>query len=150
MVSVNRIGILIGIAVYIPYLIYVLFGKRVRAVRTHPQVRILDFIGKSGVLCFGLLNFYGYGYSFLNQGLEIAWIILFFLCITVNYVCWLRYYICGRQEAFLYKRLAGIPYPLGVSECALYLLSGILLGNPITAVFSVLYGISHIYLGIRR
>lgn len=150
MVSLNRIGILIGIAVYIPYLVYVLFGKRIRRESKHKQVSILEFIGRCGILCFGILNFYGYGYSFINQGLEIAWIILFFLCITVNYCCWLRYYISGRQEIYLYKRMAGIPYLLGISECLLYLLSGILLRNPFVAVFSVLYAISHIYLGIRR
>lgn len=150
MVSLNQIGILIGIAVYIPYLIYMLFGRKIRREEKHKQVRIIEFICRCGILCFGILNFYGYGYTFMNQGLKIAWIIFFCLCLSVHYFCWLRYYIVGRREAYLYKRMAGIPYLLGMSECLLYLGSGILLGNPFVAVFSLPYGISHIYLGIRR
>lgn len=150
MISINWIGIVIMGFVYLPYIFYVIFGKEKNKAIKHKQIRIIELIGKSGVLFFGFLNFYGYGYSFYNVPLQIIWISLFFILILWNYFCWLRYFLNGRKEEFLYKSLLHIPYPIGISECILFFLSGALLWNPFVIVFSIIYGTSHIYLGLRR
>ncbi len=149
MISINWIGVILPIFVYFPYIFYVIFEKkRIKNIK-HPQIKLLETISKLGLLFFGFLNFYGYGYSFYNLMVEIIWICLFFICILFNYFCWLRYFLNGRSEDKLYDKLL-IPYPIGVSECLVYLISGILLFNPFVIVFSIVYSITHIYLGLRR
>lgn len=152
MVSISMIGILIILAIYLPKLLITFFPARDRMVIKYnskeKQVRIIEKISLLGCISFSFIDIAGYGYKFLNLGLEIGWIIVFVLLVMINYSCYLRFYINGRKYDNLYDRIL-IPYPIGISECLIFIMSGFLLINPFVMVFSIFYFISHLYLGLR-
>lgn len=153
MISINIIGILIIIAINFPKLIITFFPAKDRIIikynKTEKQIKVLEKISQLGVLFFSFIDFFGYGYKFLNLGLEIAFIVLVTLIVVINYLFYLRFYINGRKYENLYDKVI-IPYPIGITECLVFLISSILLVNPFVMVFAIIYLISHIFLGLRR
>ncbi len=138
--------------IYLPKLLILFFPAKNRIVIKYnskeKQIKILEKISLLGNIVFGFVDIAGYGYKFLNLGLEIAWIIVFVLLVIINYSCYLRFYINGRKYENLYDKVL-IPYPIGISECLIFIIGGILLLNPFIMVFSIMYLISHLYLGLR-
>lgn len=149
MIKLNWIGFIIPLLVYIPYVFYAIFGRKKSNKCNHKQMKVIETICLYGMLFFGFITIEGVGYQFINIGLEITWIILFFICLIFYYICWLRYFFMGRKEEYLYDKVLFI-YPIGIMQSAIFLVSAIFLFHPIVFVFSIGYCISHIYLGVNR
>lgn len=153
MISISIIGIMIILAINLPKLIITLFPAKDRIIikynKTEKQIKIIEKISQLGTLFFSFINISGYGYKFLSLGLEISFIVIISIIVLINYLLYLRFYVNGRKYENLYDKVI-IPYPIGITECLTFLISSILLVNPFVMVFSSIYLISHIFLGLRR
>lgn len=150
MIKFSIIGLVIVLFVYFPYILYILFNKR--KYKNHvrnKQIKIIETISKYGILFFSFIDIEGFGYNFRNQVIDIIWVILFFIILLFNYGCYLRYFLNKRNEEYIYKKLI-IPYPIQVSECLIFILSGCLLFNPFVIFFGIIYLICKIYLLNKR
>lgn len=150
MIEFSLLGLIIVLFVYFPYLFYIFFskGKYKQRIR-NKQIKIIETISKYGVLFFSFIDLANYGYNFRNKVLDIIWVIIFFMLLIFNYIAWLRYYFNKRDEDYIYKRLL-IPYPIHISECLIFILSGCLLFNPFVIFFGIVYFICKIYLLGKR
>lgn len=153
MISISKIGILIILLIYLPKFLLVLFPAKDRIIIKYTskekQIEILEKISFLGCLLFSFVEIEQFGYKFLNLGLQIAWIIIILIIFLFNYFCYLRFFLNGRKYDNLYDRVL-IPYPIGISEALIFIVSASLLLNIFVLIFSVIYIISHTFLGYRR
>ena len=146
----NYYGLIIFTLLLLPRLILVFFPPVVRVHhRVHHQMRILESIGEIGVTFFGLVTLFNIGYKPINFPCEIIWITIVTLLFIAHYAFYFRYIFKGRKEEYLYDRV-GLYSPIHLTKVLIYLVSGIFLFNPYVIVFSIMFGVSTLYINYKK
>lgn len=147
--SINYYGIIILVFTLFPTLLLKLIPskKGIKVANRHKQLSIIDYISKTGIILFGLINLSGIGYNDSNIILRNIWLVGFIVLIILLYLYHFRYYLHGRSVKYLYDKFI-IPSPAYSLEAIIFLFSSIILLNYITLSFSIVYLFVHTYLGI--
>ncbi|MDR3573670.1 MAG: hypothetical protein P4L50_07405 [Anaerolineaceae bacterium] len=143
-------GGLVTIALLLPNLLWVLFPSKSKTSGetnlTNPpnlELQILERIGQFG--CFLLPFFYN---LHIQTGSDRIFFVLLLAALLTYYTVWLRYFIKGRKQVWMYRNLGPLPLPLTICPLLCFLLASILFQSILLAAAVVIFGSGHIYNGI--
>lgn len=139
----NYYGLAIIIAILLPNLFYLVNPKKANTTKPYQNksVEILEQIGKYGCLVFMIFNI---PYTYFNFWFKHAFIVY----ITVNVILTIAYLafwlICKNKDDKL-KALS-----LSILPTTIFMFSGVMLLNIPLIAFSILFGVTHIFISVKN
>ena len=134
----NYYGLIIMTIIMIPNIIYSIKNKNITK-KNNKIIELFEQIGRYG--CF-ILMIFNIPYTYINFYFNNA--LLFYLIINgILLFLYLIIWIICQNKYNLFKA-----YSLSIIPTLIFLISGILLGYFLLIVFSIVFGICHIYISI--
>ena len=134
-------GILISLLILLPNIIYLCFPARnVPHPSSEPSMlfTVIEQIGRIGCFVLPIL----FGEKIARQKFSFL-VILMGICLLLYYLCWIRYFITGRNFSCMFKPLWMILIPMAVFPILYFLLLGIWTQSALFLAAAVLFAIGH-------
>jgi hypothetical protein len=136
------LGLAVSILILLPNLFFFLFPPR-----NMPELKnkeplvftILENIGRFA--CFLYPIVFGNDVAAL---LANAFLYIMIACAALYYVCWMRYFLGGREFSLLFKPLWRLPVPMAVFPAVYFLALAILLKSILMGAAALVFTLSHI------
>lgn len=138
----NIFGLIIIILILIPNIIYAFTkGKGQKNKCNNAVMNILEQIGRYGSMFFMVFNIGVPEFGFSDLGLFFAYLFGNLALILLYWFAWVLYFIKPRFWAQI---------ALAVIPTAIFLLCGITLSHIFLMVFTIIFGIAHVYVTTKN
>jgi len=135
-------GMIILIILMLPNILFAVLPVKGVPHKTEDAGAFLNFLEQSMRIAYFAVLIFGTNNNKINsQKLVMIGMIV---CIVIYYLLWLRYFINGRENILLFKKILGIPVPMAVFPVLFLILAGFWLNSIWLIVIGILFGIGHV------
>ena len=134
-------GILAVSIILIPNIFFFIFPPRNIAENLNPiplAFTIMEQIGRLACFIIPII----FGKKIADQEFSYL-LILMAICVMIYYVCWISFFVNGREYFDLFKPLGFIPIPMAIFPVLYFLLLGIWAKSTILMTSSIIFAVGH-------
>ena len=134
-------GILAVSIILIPNIFFFIFPSQNTAENLNPIPLVFTIFEQVGRLaCFVLPILLGK--KIAEQGFSYL-LVLMAISVMIYYICWICFFVNGREYYDLFKPLWVIPIPMAIFPVLYFLLLGIWAKSPVLMISSIIFAIGH-------
>lgn len=140
-------GLLVSLVILLPNIAHFIFPPRDVPDKLPPSpwyFTALEQIGRYACFALPLV----FGKQIAEQPFSIL-VVLMGICTAFYYICWIRYFISGREFSLLFKPLWRLPIPMALFPVLYYIILGIWLESLIFLIPALMLCIGHLVISWR-
>lgn len=137
----NAFGLIIVLLMLIPNIVYAIKEKDQKNLCQNKAMNILEQIGRYGCMFCMIFNNAFVDFGFKSENAFIIYLLGNIILILLYLISWVLYFKSKRY----WKQLV-----LAIIPTCLFLLNGLTMLNYLLILFSVIFGISHIYITTKN
>jgi len=146
MIDFSYKGLIVSLLIFIPEAVH--FFLSIKKQKGKKFLKVLELVLGLLIAVDLSMVIFNIGFKFSNLTFFIIWLCVFAILIFLFYTLWIKYYIGGRNENILKKKMVYIPYPDAVLSSLLYGITACFTLNYVMLFLSLLYSVVKVVVAI--